>query len=146
MFFMFPGLLGMALSQAQAEANNPNPHGNNNNNNRNSDSNYPHYGGYNQYNYYYGNGAGGQDYGGSEYGTPYEYNKPDNGEPPPFEEDHYIQCFTCIYQVHLGHASGMENCNDPFERGEIPVVDCPGPCGVSGDVHACLYYFLKLQH
>ncbi len=75
---------------------------------------------YGDNNYYYNDGDG-----GSEYGT--------GGD--------YVQCFNCVYLVQQGQASGMEDCNDPFDRTGIPVVTCAGSCAVSGDVGLQIYLY-----
>lgn len=69
----------------------------------------------------------GFDYGG---GISYDYS--DVKTDP-------LQCFSCHYHIQYGHAVGMKECNDPFNKTVIPDVTCEGPCGVSSH---CLTYCL----
>jgi hypothetical protein len=85
------------------------------------------------YDYFYGGDRGngrsyysyGTGFGGSSSATA------NVGDRMPAAAATTIKCYSCDYLKDLNHGQGMIGCLDPFEPGNIPTVDCAGPCAVS---------------
>eukprot|EP00918_Siedleckia_nematoides_P082399 GHVU01180589.1.p1 GENE.GHVU01180589.1~~GHVU01180589.1.p1 ORF type:complete len:128 (-),score=4.13 GHVU01180589.1:290-625(-) len=38
------------------------------------------------------------------------------------------KCYVCTFTIWHGHSRGQENCRDPFNKANIYLFECPGPC------------------
>ena len=58
----------------------------------------------------------------------YEYPAP---LPDSKDASKKVICFTCHYAKTSQHEQGMKNCDEPFNKSGIPVVECNGSCAAS---------------
>ena len=42
-----------------------------------------------------------------------------------------VECYTCHYSYMSHHIQGMPNCDEPFRKEGIPIVNCEGYCAIT---------------
>lgn len=67
-----------------------------------------------------------------EYET-YDYSHKNNDDVKPV--DTRIACYSCSFEQDFDHVQGVVNCNEPFNKLDIPEVMCNGSCSMTHTWH-----------